>query len=324
MTNIRNESTTNITATPPRDISVLQEQVKRMKDQAALAAQRARDDVQAVELAATTMKAKLKALQDEKMKALDLKMEWEQKFYDSQNEVQRLMVENEILKKNLDSLQKDHALLKTKNVHTENALRDTETKIDQFQGTLERLNHEGSMLEERKQAGDDEIERLRIDNQKQLDEKYALLEELRNAQSTLSTGQRTNENTVQKLKEEISKLNDDIARGKNREDELRNKLNSLQEKVDNTESERRRLANEVEGAAAHLRLVGMQKAAVTRELEQVYTSLSELEQQLSDSRNENERLRLRRNVNILGGSSTSPTSRIYTSNRKVLNGIEKC
>ena len=69
MTNIRNESTTNITATPPRDISVLQEQVKRMKDQAALAAQRARDDVQAVELAATTMKAKLKALQDEKMKA---------------------------------------------------------------------------------------------------------------------------------------------------------------------------------------------------------------------------------------------------------------
>ena len=321
MTNIRNESTTNITATPPRDISVLQEQVKRMKDQAALAAQRARDDVQAVELAATTMKAKLKALQDEKMKALDLKMEWEQKFYDSQNEVQRLMVENEILKKNLDSLQKDHALLKTKNVHTENALRDTETKIDQFQGTLERLNHEGSMLEERKQAGDDEIERLRIDNQKQLDEKYALLEELRNAQSTLSTGQRTNENTVQKLKEEISKLNDDIARGKNREDELRNKLNSLQEKVDNTESERRRLANEVEGAAAHLRLVGMQKAAVTRELEQVYTSLSELEQQLSDSRNENERLRLRQNVNILGGSSTSPTSRIYTSNRKVLNGI---
>ena len=113
-------------------------------------------------------------------------------------------------------MQKDHALLKTKNVHTENALRDTETKIDQFQGTLERLNHEGSLLEEQKQAGDDEIERLRIDNQKQLDEKYALLEELRNAQSTLSTGQRTNQNTVQKLKEEISKLNDDIARGKNR------------------------------------------------------------------------------------------------------------
>ena len=105
------------------------------------------------------------------------------------------------------------------------------------------------------------------------------------------------------------------------EDELRNKLNSLQEKVDNTESERRRLANEVEGAAAHLRLVGMQKAAVTRELEQVYTSLSELEQQLSDSRNENERLRLRQNVNILSGSSTSPTSRIYTSNRNVLNSI---
>jgi hypothetical protein len=317
-TNVRNESTTVI-ATTPQNLTVLQEQVKRMKDQAALAAQRARDDVQAVELAAATMKAKLKALQDEKIEALDSKMEWEQKFYNSQNEVQRLNVENGIFKKNLETLQKDYALLKTKNTHTENALRDTESKISQFQGTLDRLGREGTMLEERKKAGDDEIERLRIDNQKQLDEKYELLEELRNAQSSLSTGKRTTEKTVEKLKIEISDLNDEITRGKNREKELNTSLNALQAKLDNAESERRRLANEVEGAAAHLRLLGMQKAAVTRELEQVYTSLSELEQQLSQSRNENERLRLRQNVDTLGGigHSRSPRVKAVASSRDV-------
>ena len=68
------------------------------------------------------------------------------------------------------------------------------------------------------------------------------------------------------------------------------------------------LESEVEGAAAHLRLVGMQKASVTRELEQVYTSLSELEQQLSESRNENERLRLRRNVEALNSTGYIPSS----------------
>ncbi len=319
-TDVRNESTTVI-ATPNQNLSVLQEQVKRMKDQAALAAQRARDDVQAVELAAATMKAKLKSLQDEKIAALDSKMEWEQKFYNSQNEVERLKAENDQLKNSLERLQKDYALLKTKNNYTENALRDTESKINQCQSTLERLGREGAMLEERKKAGDDEIERLRIDNQKQLDEKYELLEELRNAQSSLSTGKRATENTVEKLKIEISNLNEEITQNKNQEKELNNSLTALQTKLHNSESERRRLANEVEGAAAHLRLVGMQKAAVTRELEQVYTSLSELEQQLSESRNENERLRLRQNVDTLGGigHSRSPQAQTVTISRDTKN-----
>ena len=86
------------------------------------------------------------------------------------------------------------------------------------------------------------------------------------------------------------------------------KLKSLQDKLEKRESECRRLESEVEGAAAHLRLVGMQKASVTRELEQVYTSLSELEQQLSESRNENERLRLRRNVEALNSTGYIPSS----------------
>ena len=51
-----------------------------------------------------------------------------------------------------------------------------------------------------------------------------------------------------------------------------------------------------------------QKASVTRELEQVRTSLSELEQQLSESRNENERLRLRRNVEALNSTGYIPSS----------------
>ena len=47
-----------MTNAPPKDLATLQEQVKRMKEQAAVAAQRARDDVQAVEIAASSMKAK--------------------------------------------------------------------------------------------------------------------------------------------------------------------------------------------------------------------------------------------------------------------------
>ena len=45
-----------MTNAPPKDLATLQEQVKRMKEQAAVAAQRT-DDVQAVEIAASTMKA---------------------------------------------------------------------------------------------------------------------------------------------------------------------------------------------------------------------------------------------------------------------------
>ena len=85
-------------------------------------------------------------------------------------------------------------------------------------------------MEERKNAGDDEIERLRLDNQKQLDEKYALLEELRNAQTSLKTDQQANATTVQNLKNEISNLQNELTQGKKRETELNAKLKSLQDK----------------------------------------------------------------------------------------------
>ena len=235
-------------------------------------------------------------------------MRWEQKFYDSQNELESVKSENEKLHALLSALQNENVTFKTKFAKSENALRNTEEKINSFQSTLTQLNQESRLLEERKNAGDDEIERLRLDNQKQLDEKYALLEELRNAQTSLKTDQQANATTVKNLKNEISNLQNELASGKKRETELNAKLKSLQDKLEKRESECRRLESEVEGAAAHLRLVGMQKASVTRELEQVYTSLSELEQQLSESRNENERLRLRRNVEALNSTGYIPSS----------------
>ena len=93
-------------------------------------------------------------------------------------------------------MQNENATFKTKFAKSENALRNTEEKINSFQSTLTQLNQESRLLEERKNAGDDEIERLRLDNQKQLDEKYALLEELRNAQTSLKTDQQANATTV--------------------------------------------------------------------------------------------------------------------------------
>ena len=61
--------------------------------------------------------------------------------------------------------------------------------------------------------------------------------------------------------------------------------------ISELEDERQQLANDMQGAAKHLRLVALQKSAVTRELEQVHAALGGLEKQLESSRSENDRLR---------------------------------
>ena len=55
-----------MTNAPPKDLATLQEQVKRMKEQAAVAAQRARDDVQASKLQRQD-ESEVKALEDENL-----------------------------------------------------------------------------------------------------------------------------------------------------------------------------------------------------------------------------------------------------------------
>ena len=95
------------------------------------------------------MKAKLKTLEDEKLRAIDAKMQWEQKFYDSQNELESVKSENEKLNTHLSALQNENATFKTK-LQSENALRNTEEKINSFQSTLAQLDQESRLLEERK------------------------------------------------------------------------------------------------------------------------------------------------------------------------------
>lgn len=73
----------------------------------------------------------------------------------------------------------------------------------------------------------------------------------------------------------------------------RKERRGLEIKVRGLEEERQQLAEDMQGAAQHLRLVALQKSAVTEELEEVHAALAELERELNVSRTENDQLRRR-------------------------------
>jgi chromosome segregation ATPase len=75
--------------------------------------------------------------------------------------------------------------------------------------------------------------------------------------------------------------------------DLRRKLRSALLDVERLQSERERLSVFVDDASSQLRRVATHKTAVSRELEEVYSSLTDLERQLLQSRAENNRLRQR-------------------------------
>ena len=73
----------------------------------------------------------------------------------------------------------------------------------------------------------------------------------------------------------------------------RKERRGLEIKVRGLEEERQQLAEDMQGAAQHLRLVALQKSAVTEELEEVHAALAELERELNVSSTENDQLRRR-------------------------------
>ena len=89
-------------------------------------------------------------------------------------------------------------------------------------------------------------------------------------------------------------------------DSERKAKQQLESKITALEDERQQLAQDMQGAAQHLRLVALQKSSVTHELEQVHSALAELEKQLIQSRSENDRLRNSSHSSRRSNTSTAP------------------
>jgi len=274
------------------NLSSLQSQVRRMKEQAAFAANRAREDVAAVEVAATGMREKLRLVEEEKVREREKNATLMQKVSYLQDDLKNAKDKYARLEESYESEKNDCRTLREKLHKIESELSSYEHTTSNLRTDITRKDTELKMLRERKDVADEEIKRLRLDNQKHLDEKYQMLDDLRNAQSSMQSGHEVTEQTVSRFQAQVNELKVSLQQERDRAATLETDLSKCNEQLARAEEERSRLFTELEGAAAHLRLVGLQKAAVTRELEQVYTALSELEGQLSTSRTENKRLRL--------------------------------
>ena len=67
---------------------------------------------------------------------------------------------------------------------------------EKLNANLQKSENAVELLKERKDLSDEEIKRLRLDNQKHMEEKYQLLDDLRNAQSSMQSGHEATEKTV--------------------------------------------------------------------------------------------------------------------------------
>ena len=88
------------------------------------------------------------------------------------------------------------------------------------------------------------------------------------------------------------------------EREAERRVAALMDEKDKVESEKIKLADDLGGAAAHVRLATHQKSAMTQELEKMYKMLSDTEQQLANLRAENAQLRARAGAS----ASTTPST----------------
>ena len=279
-------------AATTRDLGSLKVQVQRMKEQAADAAQRAREDVSAVEVAAAGMKEKLRMLEEERKGHTEENARLKGRVSDLEKDLGNAKQKYDLLEQKYDGISKLHKEAGEKIKSLDGDISGERERLLELNANLQKSENAVELLKERKDLSDEEIKRLRLDNQKHMEEKYQLLDDLRNAQSSMQSGHEATEKTVHNFQNQVHQFESRLKEERERGDKLEEALNKKSQELVSIEEERSRLSSELEGAAAHLRLIGLQKQAVTRELEQVYSSLAELESQLSVSRTENERLRM--------------------------------
>jgi predicted nucleic acid-binding Zn-ribbon protein len=123
------------------------------------------------------------------------------------------------------------------------------------------------------------------------------------AAATAAAAARRADAELKEERDQLAQALERLAAADEKAVDLRRKLRSALLDVERLEGERDRLSVFVEDASSQLRGVATHKTAVSRELEEVYSSLTDLERQLLQSRAENHRLRQR-----LGTLSSSETA----------------
>lgn len=111
------------------------------------------------------------------------------------------------------------------------------------------------------------------------------------------------------LEEELARARRELTAAEGRAREADAALEDTKTRMGEIEGDRRRLTEEMEGASSHLRLVSLQKTQITTELEQVYTTLAELEKRLNETRAENDRLRRQLGLGAAGAGSAAGAKR---------------
>ena len=118
-----------------------------------------------------------------------------------------------------------------------------------------------------------------------------LKDELRRARDEISSAQRRIDVAVKEKNALSGALEESLERLSSVEHASQERRDKDSQEANRLRSEREQLVNEVDSAANHLRLVAAQKSSITKELEQVYAALAQLEDQLKKSKSENDRLR---------------------------------
>ena len=78
-----------------------------------------------------------------------------------------------------------------------------------------------ALLKERKELGDEEIKRLRLDNKKHVEDKYQLLDDLKNAQSSMQSGHEATEKTVNNFQNQVQQFESRLKEEQDRADKLK-------------------------------------------------------------------------------------------------------
>jgi hypothetical protein len=206
----------------------------------------------------------------------------------SDREIQRAKDREEDLLSSLEKVSK-------KNAQMEIQIHSLQQRVRQLSNQLQKYKDEGGrkmdqMNQKERKLSDLENELTILKNDKKLlnNQIYQLKTELQNTRDI----QLEQMKQIEMQSNSNGPTSNDVDHYQKLLDSEREMKNELEKKVNVLENERQQLAQDMQGAAKHLRLVALQKSSVTHELEQVHSALAELEKELIQSRSENDRLRI--------------------------------
>ena len=208
---------------------------------------------------------------------------------------------------------------------------------ESLMSSLESVSKKNAQLEIQLHSLKDRVRQLQRSSSGKEEETNALLDDSKRRADTLENELKRMEEQLRTMEEEKRRkeqqdhqqldqngMNQEMTRGMKEDlvqyqqllDAERTAKRELERKVTALGDERQQLAQDMQGAAQHLRLVALQKSTVTHELEQVHTALAELEKELTASRSENDRLRnISKSINNIS-RRTRATTRAAPSNSK--------